>query len=142
VEKNTREGDDTQDNDEGFEIEPPTEVSREENTEEDCVYEIRAKYAKLVDKEWKAYSAGVLRLYRHKTKGSRRLVIRNEVGKVQLNLTVQPGMKFTKKESKTTGRVFFSSVQDEQVGVEPFALIVKSSYLSELHEKLEQLAAN
>ncbi|KAL7531473.1 hypothetical protein ACHAXR_004064 [Thalassiosira sp. AJA248-18] len=116
-------------------------VEQEENTEEEILHEVRAKHIKFENKQWKKYGAGVLRLYRHKQTSKHRMVIRNEIGKVQFNVGVSKGMKFEKiiKDSKKGKAAFvkFFAVEDASKGLENFMLQVKPGDLDKLHEILE-----
>lgn len=127
-------------NEDSFQKEDPAEVIHETNEEEDCTHECRAKYGRMLKgtKEWKLFSAGVLRLYRHKKTDARRMVLRNSIGKVQLNLAIQKGQKFVETEKSNKGYVQFMAVQDADVGLEIFMLITRKS--KELLDALESLA--
>mmetsp|Transcript_146 Transcript_146/g.295 ORF Transcript_146/g.295 Transcript_146/m.295 type:complete len:482 (-) Transcript_146:208-1653(-) len=119
-------------------------VQQEENKDEDILMEIRAKHLKCVDGKWKKFGAGVLRLYRHKETSKHRMVLRNEIGKVQLNLAVSKGMpldKHLKKGSKgAAAYVSFAAVENEEAGMERFMLQVKPEELDNLHSTLSEMA--
>ena len=120
----------------------PAEVIRETNDKEDVTYETRAKYLKMgADKKWKAYSTGALRLYKNKTSNTSRLVLRNEIGKVTLNIAIYKGMQFTKnlKPKKNLGFVGFVAIADEKVGMEKFNLLVKLEEVDKLLDSLGKL---
>mmetsp|Transcript_391 Transcript_391/g.592 ORF Transcript_391/g.592 Transcript_391/m.592 type:complete len:485 (-) Transcript_391:115-1569(-) len=120
-----------------------SELMQETNTEENCLHETRAKYYKILKKtgSWKAYSSGVLRLYRHKENtNKRRMVLRNEAGRVQLNLGITDGMMFQKELNKKRAFIKFVAVQDQSKGVEKFMLQVKPDGLDVLYGALEDLA--
>jgi len=120
-------------------------VKKEENSEEEILHEFRAKHMKFENKEWKRYGVGVLRLYRHKTTSKQRMVIRNELGKVQFNVGVSKGMKFEKKiKSGKKGKaafVKFCAIEDVNKGLESFMLQVKPESVEKLHEALEAMVA-
>lgn len=120
-------------------------IEREENNEEDILYEVRAKHLKRVDNEWKRLGGGVLRLYRHKAKKAQRIVIRNEIGKVQFNVAVSNGMEFNKVvQDSRKGRVTyvkFVAVEDALKGPEVFMLQVKPEFLDDFHRLLTDMAA-
>lgn len=120
-------------------------IEAEENTEEEILYEVRAKHIKFVDSSWKKYGAGVLRLYKHKATGKHRMVIRNEIGKVQFNVGVSKGMTFEKiiKNTKKGKACFvkFVAVEDVSKGLESFMLQVKPDAVDKLHETLEGMVA-
>ncbi|KAL7472444.1 hypothetical protein ACHAXS_012776 [Conticribra weissflogii] len=119
-------------------------IEQEENKDEDVLMELRAKHLKCVDGKWKKFGAGVLRLYRHKETSKHRMVLRNEIGKVQLNLAVSKGMpleKHLKKGSKgTAAYVSFAAVEKEDAGMERFMLQVKPEELDKLHCALSEMA--
>lgn len=120
-------------------------VEQEDNTEEEILHEVRAKHMKFEDKKWKKYGAGVLRLYRHKTTSKHRMVIRNEIGKVQFNVGISKGMTFEKiiKDGKQGKATFakFIAIEDARKGPEPFMLQVKPDCLDKLHETLMSMVA-
>ncbi|KAL9185245.1 hypothetical protein ACHAXT_003022 [Thalassiosira profunda] len=120
-------------------------IEHEENTEEEILHEVRAKHIKLESGAWKKYGAGVLRLYKHKTTAKQRMIIRNQIGKVQFCVGVSKGMKF-EKEIKTSKKgkaayIKFAAVEDASKGVESFMLQVKPECVDKLHEKLELMVA-
>ena len=72
-------------------------IEQEANTQETVLLEVRAKHLKLEKKGgWKKFGAGVLRVYKHNETSKHRVVIRNEIGKVQFNVGISKGMKFDK----------------------------------------------
>lgn len=120
-------------------------VEQEDNTEEEILHEVRAKHLKFEDKKWKKFGAGVLRLYRHKTTSKHRMVIRNEIGKVQFNVAISKGMTFEKiiKDGKQGKATFakFVAVEDASRGPEAFMLQVKPDCLDKLHDTLTRMVA-
>lgn len=120
-------------------------VLQEENSDEVVLHHVRAKHMKYQDKQWKKYGAGMLRCYRHKISNKHRLVIRNEIGKVQFNVGVSKGMMFDKiaKDGKKgkTAFVKFMAVEDASKGPEQFMLQVKPECLDSLHDALKSMAA-
>ena len=97
------------------------------------------------DNGWKKYGTGVLRLYRHKTTSKQRMVIRNEIGKVQFNVGISKGMTFEKiindtKKGKATF-VKFGACEDPEKGLEAFMLQVKPEAIDKLHSVLEGMVA-
>lgn len=119
----------------------PEKAAEEQNTEEDCLYQVRSKYYKLISGQWKDFSSGPLRVYQHKTHPTKkRMVLRNDTGKVQLNVSITKGMRFEKVIQKTKGFVRFIAIQDENVGVEKFMLAVKVQNVDQLHQTLVDLA--
>ena len=87
----------------------------------------------------------MLRCYRHKISNKHRLVIRNQIGKVQFNVGVSKGMMFDKvtKDGKKgkTAFVKFMAVEDASKGPEQFMLQVKPECLDSLHDILKSMAA-
>ena len=120
-------------------------VLQEENSDEVVLHHVRAKHMKYQDKQWKKYGAGMLRCYRHKISNKHRLVIRNQIGKVQFNVGVSKGMMFDKvtKDGKKgkTAFVKFMAVEDASKGPEQFMLQVKPECLDSLHDILKSMAA-
>ena len=120
-------------------------VEQEENTDEEILHEVRAKHMKLENGKWKKYGTGVLRLYCHKTTSKQRMVIRNEIGKVQFNVAVSKGMTFEKKiVSSKKGKaafVSFLACEDPDKGLESFMIQTKPESLDKLHSALEGMVA-
>ena len=118
------------------------QVKGEQNTEEDVLFEVKARPMKMISKEegWKKYGAGVCRLYKHKTTSKHRLVIRNEIGKVQFNVAVSAKMTFDKvtKDGKKgkTAYVKFFAVVDAAEGPKPITLQVGPGDLDGFHSAL------
>ena len=115
-------------------------IEHEENTEETVLHEVRAKHLKMENGAWKKYGTGVLRVYKHNQTMKHRMVIRNEIGKVQFNVAIYDGMKFDKvikdtKKGKST-YVSFSAVEDSDKGLESFMIQVKAEYLDKLYDAL------
>jgi len=122
--------------------EETTKVIPVTNEEEDELFLCRGKYRKFIkdEKIWKDFSAGRLRLFRHKITKKCGIILRNEYGNVQLNLTVSQGMTFSKMPGKRIGSVKFAAVQDSAIGFESFLLVVRPEQLDKLHETLEEMA--
>ena len=115
-------------------------IEHEENTEETVLHEVRAKHLKTENGAWKKYGTGVLRVYKHNQTMKHRMVIRNEIGKVQFNVAIYDGMKFDKvikdtKKGKST-YVSFSAVEDSDKGLESFMIQVKAESLDKLYDAL------
>eukprot|EP00555_Chaetoceros_dichaeta_P002841 CAMPEP_0198249346 /NCGR_PEP_ID=MMETSP1447-20131203/904_1 /TAXON_ID=420782 /ORGANISM="Chaetoceros dichaeta, Strain CCMP1751" /LENGTH=407 /DNA_ID=CAMNT_0043933959 /DNA_START=74 /DNA_END=1297 /DNA_ORIENTATION=- len=119
-----------------------TKIEVVTNEEEEELYLCRAKYRKFIKTEsiWKDFSAGKLRLCRHKTKKTHYLTLRNEYGSVQLNLAISKGMTFKKVPKKKIGSIQFVAVQDSAIGFESFVLVVRPDHLDKLHDTLEEMA--
>uniref|UniRef100_A0A7S2KZ98 RanBD1 domain-containing protein n=1 Tax=Leptocylindrus danicus TaxID=163516 RepID=A0A7S2KZ98_9STRA len=104
----------TADGDEnGFPKEEREAVAKEENKDENVLYEVRAKLYKFSDGGLKASDAGPVQLLQRKDDPSKkRLVMRNDVGKVRLNEAIGKGMTLKKREivkGRSTGSVMFQS---------------------------------
>lgn len=116
------------------------QVEQEKNTEEDILLQVKAKPMKRVDEGWQKYGAGVCRLYRHKTTSKHRLVVRNQIGKVQFNVGVNKQMTFTKevKDGKKGKLAFvkFVGVEDAAEGPKLIMLQVDPSNVDALHSAL------
>ena len=136
----------------GFAKEAPAEVQREDNKEEDVVFECRAQYYKqeVVDPEeapgtmgWKKYATGALRLQRHKENGKCRMLMRDSIGKAMLNLPVTHGMEFNGElgtgKNAGKGSVKFLSAKNEKE-MEVYMLRCKSVDYEELLAKLQEMA--
>lgn len=127
---------------EGYvEIGKPDQVLKAINEDEEELYECRAKYRKKVDKEWKSFSAGLMRLTKSKSSGASQLVIRDfNVGKVQFNIGVSKGMDFKEPQiTKGKANILFYAVQDQKKGPELFALVVKAEEAGKLHGQLKAI---
>jgi hypothetical protein len=116
----------------------------EENSKEDCLFELRSKYYKYngETKQWKDYSKGPLRCYRDKEDPTKhRVVLRSDIGKVQLNLKISKGMKFSKTvNKKRKAFISFIAVQDAKSGPESFMLAAAMDKVDKLLETLESMA--
>jgi len=122
--------------------EKPEPAVAQKDDNENILHAVRSRYYKHIDGNWKQFATGVIRLYESKDDPSqKRMVMRNEVGKVQLNLSVTTGMKFEKQKNKGKGFVRFLAVQEKEKGVEKFMLQVKGDNVDELHSNLEKMAA-
>lgn len=136
-------------------------VGKEVNTKEDIVFEAKAKPFRLqldgselsttAPFEWTPSMAGPLRLYRHKSDGKTRLVQRNPIGTVKLNLAIEGNVveleqeiKIVKKRGrkpKKVAYVRFFAKADEETGIECFLLKVKIDKLDTLYDALEEMGA-
>ena len=121
------------------------DIGKEENEDEKILYEVRARLIKLVEGNWNKLGVGVLRLYSNKKTQKKRMVLRNEVGKVMFNVAIGKGMQFKKSSQKTKkGEVWhvgFMAVEDAKEGPKQVMLNVKKEVVDEFHEKLEEVAA-
>ena len=89
------------------------------------------------------FLSGMCRLYKHKTTSKHRLVLRNAIGKVQLNVAISSGMTFTKelKDAKKGKRAFvkFTGIEDVNEGPRPIVFEVGAHDLDEFYSKLVAL---
>ena len=120
-------------------------IEQEANTQETVLLEVRAKHLKLEKKGgWKKFGAGVLRVYKHNETSKHRVVIRNEIGKVQFNVGISNGMKFDKviKDGKKgkAAYVKFCAVEDASKGLESFMIQLKPESVDKLHDTLAKAA--
>ena len=117
--------------------EDPTELGKEENTEEDLLLEVRCKYYRFKKGDgWKDRGVGILKCYRHKTQGSCRIVMRNSIGKVGLNVAVGKGMEFEKIGGKQSS-VKFIAMDEEGVG--QIMLKTRPENLDKFHSTLSSM---
>lgn len=138
-------------------------ICKEVNTEEDVVFETKTTPWRTQlrcddDAEqqtfrdgWIKSAPGSLKLYRHKTTGKTRLVQRNRIGTVKLNLPVGEGMKDLEKvtkqlkkhgrKAKEVAYVRFIAQADEEAGLEMFLLKVKPEKLEMLFYLLKGMGA-
>ncbi|GMH58437.1 hypothetical protein TrRE_jg10627 [Triparma retinervis] len=117
--------------------EDPTQLGKEENTEEDLLLEVRCKYYRFKKGDgWKDRGVGILKCYRHKTQGSCRIVMRNSIGKVGLNVAVGKGMEFEKIGGKQSS-VKFIAMDEEGVG--QIMLKTRPENLDKFHSTLTSM---
>ncbi|KAG5188755.1 hypothetical protein JKP88DRAFT_303632 [Tribonema minus] len=131
--------------DEGEEMEKlkPAELGRNEDEEaqEETLHEVRAKLFKLDTKDGEKANVdlgvGVLRLTKHRATDLRRMVMRNDIGKVMLNAQVYAGMKF--KGDARSSAVKFTAPQESSGELAVYTLRVKKGGLTELMDKLQSM---
>lgn len=119
-------------------------VEEKKYLEEDILHEVRATlFKKSAEKAWKKSTTGALRVLRHKATGKPRIVIRNQYGKLHLNVSLTEGMKFEKVEKNSAkGKLMyltFIGLENESKGREFFMLQVRPESMNELHDLLESL---
>ncbi|CAM9630712.1 unnamed protein product [Ectocarpus fasciculatus] len=117
----------------GMPKEDPSKLERapgEEN--EEILGNFRAKLFrfKMEDKTWGDMGVGMLRLMKHTTNDSRRLVLRNDMGKVLLNAAVYKGMSVTKAKKMIK---FAANVGD---GLTSFMVKVTADEIDDLHTRV------
>jgi len=116
--------------------------AKDSNTNEDCLLEIRAKKFKLVGEEWKDLGGGVVRLLQHKTKPSlKRILMRNQIGKVQLNVAVGKKMKFERILKAKTGFVRFVAKEEGSDNVSSLMIKTTKTDIDPLYNHLVEMAA-
>lgn len=118
--------------------EDPSKLQRAQGEElEEILHEVRAKLFRFKKDEntWSDMGIGVLRLMEHKTNNASRLILRNDMGKVLLNVALYAGMNVS--ATKNTIK-FIANVVD--VGPSTLMIKVKPDALPPLHKKvLKQL---
>jgi len=118
-------------------------VERVQDSEWICKYEVRAKYYRKVESDWKSFGSGDLRLEQHKTEsGKNRMVVRNSVGKVHLNLLIPKDMPLSKREQKdkkgqTKCFINLVAVKDAEKGAEQFMIQVRPPDLEKTYGVIE-----
>lgn len=130
-------------NDEDDKLEKPEEaLSDTTNTDETTVFSVRGKYFQLKENKWNDRGIGKIQLYQHKINSNqKRLVMRNTVGKVQLNVSIGKGMSFEKAVRKKSGAIRFLGVLEEGGDPTPIMLLVSHESLDPFHSALENMAA-
>ncbi|CAM9194440.1 unnamed protein product [Sphacelaria rigidula] len=116
--------------------EDPSKLQRAEGEEqEQIVHEVRAKLYRFKSDEraWGDMGVGVLRLMRNESTDTRRLVLRNDMGKVLLNVALYAGMKL---ESVKNTVKFVANIAE--AGPSSVMIKVKSDDASPLFEKIKE----
>ena len=93
----------------------------------------------------KKFAEGQLKLQKHKTSNSCRMIMRSVTGKVMLNIAVNKDMGFLKTEQPRKGkpplcRVMFKGIQDASKGSETFHLVCPKENVDTLYAKIQELA--
>lgn len=112
------------------------------------LHSCRAKYLRRIPSqddpkimEWKAFAAGVLRMYKNSDDGKCKVVLRDAAGKVRLNLNIAKETKFISLDAKNGTRgVQFLSIMDQKVGIEQFILKTRADNFDALVKALESMA--
>ena len=127
-----------EDDDEEIPEEPPTVVEALVNTEETAIYEVKSKIYKFnsEEKQWKDRATGICRLLKHNTSGLMRIVARNSVGKVALNIGIGKTFEFIKISGKGGGVRFIAKNEDE---VGSWMIRVKAEHLDAFYDKCESM---
>ena len=133
-----------------------TDAAEEEDTEPstagesadvdwDIVDTFQIKVLRDVEGKPTKFAEGQLKLQKHKTTSSCRIVMRSVTGKVVLNISVNKDMSFLKNEQARKAkpplcRVIFKGIHDADKGSETFHLVCSKENLDTLHTKIEELA--
>lgn len=95
---------------------------------------------------WGVFGSGTLRLQTHKTdtKKAPRMVMRDEMGKVLVNMSIDPQAKFVLNNTAqaSMGYIQFNGVNDADRGNEGFVLYATWELSQGLHAKLVELVPN
>ena len=117
-------------------------AANDEWTEKHKVY---AQYYRMDKKEWKAGATGDILLEQNKKDPSVcRVIMRDKVGKVLLNLGISKGMDVQRNDQKSsTGKVRpmvkFVSVQDAEIGPQLFSIRTKPEAIEGLENAFKEL---
>ena len=142
-------------------------IGKEQNTAEDILYEVKTKpyrspvlgraneegteevaaKASFTHTGYLPSMVGTLKLYKNKTTGKHRLVQRNVIGTVKLNIglgkdnfcTLQKITKVVKKlgrSPKEIHYVSFFAIEEEEIGWERFVFKVRKEHVDELYNHL------
>ena len=109
-------------------LEAPSEVLKAEDANESTLFESRASVKRLDDRTWRDLGKGTARLTEHKQTKQRRVVIRNDVGKVTMNFKIDPKMTFNKAKSGLT----FQAIADVDLGLKTYMLRTKEPLSQDL----------
>jgi hypothetical protein len=104
------------------------------------IYSFHAKYYKYAENEWKSYCRALVKVEVHRENGKKRMVMRDGIGKVQLNLSLAKGMKFQSVPKGKKTFIRFTALQDPVVGPENFMYQVKPAVMEEAVAELNRLA--
>ena len=124
----------------------PSTTGESVDVDWDVVEEYSVKACRTSEKKLVKFAEGPVKLQKHKTNDTCRMVMRNAAGKVSLNLAISKNMAFHKNESERKGksplcRVIFMGVEDATKGPETFQLVCTKEDLDKLHGKLQELAS-
>jgi hypothetical protein len=105
------------------------------------VYQCKAKvYHHRDEGKPSRFATGDIKVQRHKTNGTRRMVMRDVAGKVLMNMGISNGMSFHKIIKQGKACVNFIGLMDTGRGSEMFLLLCRTDDLDKLHSTLEELA--
>jgi hypothetical protein len=105
------------------------------------VYQCKAKVYHYRDEgKISRFGNGDIKVQRHKTNGTRRMVMRDVAGKVLMNMGISNGMSFHKIIKQGKACVNFIGLMDTGRGSEMFLLLCRTDDLDKLHSTLEELA--
>ena len=105
-----------EDDEDAMPPEEPTIIGRADDGEEEALLEVRTAMKRYDEKgddgpQWRDLGKGVLRLMKHRTTQKARLVVRNDVGRVALNVALVPRMAFV--QQKSNGIMFLGPAPEE-----------------------------
>lgn len=109
--------------DDAMPLEAPAEVLKADDDDEVSLFEARAAIKRLDDKTWRDLGKGTARLSEHKTTKDKRVVVRNDVGKVLMNFKLDPKMTFM-QQSKSSA-LTFQAICDADLGLQTYMLRTK-----------------
>lgn len=136
-------------------------IGKEVNNDENIVLEMKAKPYRLplrsqeieqVMPRWIPSMKGTLKLYRHKTNGRTRLVQRNVIGTVKVNLAIKGGYVYDLQKnvrvakmkmgvSKEVASVSFYAIENLATGWERFVFKVSVKDVDNLYFQLKEMIA-
>mmetsp|Transcript_27045 Transcript_27045/g.83032 ORF Transcript_27045/g.83032 Transcript_27045/m.83032 type:complete len:123 (+) Transcript_27045:1-369(+) len=105
-------------------LEAPAEVLKAKDEDESALFESRCAIRRLDESNWRDLGKGTARLSEHQTTKQRRVVVRNDVGKVLMNFKLDPKMAFAKIAK--TGALTFQAICDPALGPKTYMLRTKS----------------
>merc|ERR1712038_2020806 len=90
---------------------------------------------------WKGYSAGKCNFFRHKQNKRCWIVLRNDVGKVMLNLSIPKGTSFKKaKKTARSGRIIFHGKEADAEKPAQYMLSCRNEQVDEVLKTLQDMA--
>jgi len=127
---------------------PETSVEEVEDPDWNTVYRVqRVRYYLFEKENWKGYAKGPMRLQTQNSNSkNKRLLLRDDLGKVHLNVMIT-NVKFSKKvsskESSAVKRYYiqFCALRDTEKGMEKIMLQCKAEDHADLLKKLNEIAS-
>uniref|UniRef100_A0A7S3K510 RanBD1 domain-containing protein n=1 Tax=Aureoumbra lagunensis TaxID=44058 RepID=A0A7S3K510_9STRA len=126
----TQSGEQNAQEDEDMPKEAPSQVLRADDGDENELFESRAGIRRLdlATRSWKDLGKGTARLMQHKSTQAKRMIVRNDVGKVVLNFKIDPKMIFTQKKRGLA----FQAITDPKLGLQTYLLLTKDQLTPDL----------